>query len=230
MTPIDDELLLAYALDEGLDPHQRRRIAEALLADPALRAQLDRVRAALAAAGASLARAPELGFEARLWARIAPALPAPRARAPRRWPPLALAASLIVALALGVLIGRQQTPAPALLAADAGSRILSAHLTRHLDSAGALLARVSDAAPDLDASSLARELIANNRLYALAAERAGRADLARFLRELEPQLAALIANGDGAEGTALARADWSFKARIAADAERRRDAHSPRDI
>jgi hypothetical protein len=45
---------------------------------------------------------------------------------------------------------------------------------------------------------LAQSLVESNRLYALAAERAGNARLANFLRQLEPVLLSL-ANQPGAE-------------------------------
>ena len=120
-------------------------------------------------------------------------------------PGLALAASL----GLGVVIGRQWPSPPAssaavpvTLSSDAGSRVLAAHLAQHLGQTERLL-RVAENGGGADSEALAAALIDSNRLYAAAAERAGKPALAQFLTELEPVLRELAnSSGDSALGGA----------------------------
>ena len=79
------------------------------------------------------------------------------------------------------------------------------------------------------ASELAESLLDSNRLYAMAAERAGKPALGQFLRELEPLLIEL-ANEEGAIEPALGEEirsrDLAFKTRAAA-ALTRQEAAAP---
>lgn len=214
-TPGDDELLM-FHFGEDLGPERMQAIALAVAEDPRCAARYAELRRLLAASTTALADAgPASGFEQRVWRRLAPQLqPAPRPRPFwRDWflPGLALAASL----GLGIVIGRQwlpapvpgaqPTPAPLALGADAGERLLAAHLARHLGRTERLL-RAAENGDAGDAGDLAGTLIEGNRLYAAAAERAGKPALAQFLLELEPVLRELAnADADALGGHALAQ-------------------------
>lgn len=212
--PGDDELLM-FHFGEDLGPERMQAIALAVSEDPRCAARYAELRRLLAASTTALADAePASGFEQRVWHRLAPHLQPAQSRSFwRDWwlPGLALAASL----GLGIVIGRQWLPAPApgvqpapaplALGADAGERLLAAHLARHLGRTERLL-RVAENGDAGDAGELAGALIEGNRLYAVAAERAGKPALAQFLLELEPVLREL-ANADsaGLGGHALAQ-------------------------
>jgi hypothetical protein len=108
------------------------------------------------------------------------------------------AAVLVVAVAAGFLLGRQSvtvSPPVASTAADAAAaRVLDAYVAANLRATERVLLTASNSG---DASLLegnreiAQSLVESNRLYALAAARAGNARLANFLRQLEPVLLSL---------------------------------------
>jgi len=119
-------------------------------------------------------------------------------------PAFVAAAVLIVAVGAGFLLGRQSVTVPppiASTAADAAAgRVLNAYVAANLRVTERVLLTASNSG---DASllegnrELAQSLVESNRLYALAAARAGNARLADFLRQLEPVLLSL-ANQPGA--------------------------------
>ncbi|MEL7372774.1 MAG: hypothetical protein AAFN74_27865, partial [Myxococcota bacterium] len=154
-----------------------------------------------------------------------PTTRSPRRRPARAWP---IAAGIaVVALGLGVLLGRVTAPdAPVLLSPDGGRRVLQAALVRHLESTERTLVLATRTAGDtVLVRELADSLLESHRLYALAAERAGRADIAAFLRSLEPVLLRL-ANEDGLEGPGAVEAvivqqDLPFKIRAVVASTRR---------
>jgi hypothetical protein len=114
------------------------------------------------------------------------------------------AAVLVIAISAGFLLGRQSvtvTPPVASTAADAAAaRVLDAYVAANLRTTERVLLTASNSG---DASllegnrELAQSLVDSNRLYALAAARAGNTRLADFLRQLEPVLLSL-ANQPGA--------------------------------
>ena len=118
---------------------------------------------------------------------------------------LATAAALVVAIGVGYLVGRQsatvQRPTASAEADAAAARVLEAYVAANLRATEGVLLTASNSG---DASllegnrDLAQSLLESNRLYALAAARAGNARLADFLRKLEPVLLSL-ANQPGAE-------------------------------
>src|SRR5205814_2002654 len=131
--------------------------------------------------------------------------------------------------ALGYFLGRNGDAPPAsvpvaqapLLEHDAGDRVLAAYLAQHFEATerALMIAANSDDA-DGTARDLAQQLIASNRLYASAAQRASRPQLAAFLRELEPVLIELAHDDAGPAPAALRESirerDLPFKARAAA--------------
>jgi hypothetical protein len=117
-------------------------------------------------------------------------------------PPLrfafAAAAALVVALGVGFLVGRQSvtvSPMTASTEADASAaRVLDAYVAANLRATEGVLLTASNSndASLLEGNrELAQSLVESNRLYALAAARAGNARLADFLRQLEPVLLSL---------------------------------------
>lgn len=119
-------------------------------------------------------------------------------------PAFAAAVVLVVAIGVGFLVGRQSVTVSPLVAsteADAAAgRVLDAYVAANLRATERVLLTASNSG---DASllegnrELAQSLVESNRLYALAAARAGNTQLADFLRQLEPVLLSL-ANQPGA--------------------------------
>ena len=113
-------------------------------------------------------------------------------------PALVAAAVIVVAIGAGFFLGRQSmtvSPPVASTAADAAAgRVLDAYVAANLRATEGVLLTASNSG---DASllegnrELAQSLVESNRLYALAAARAGNARLADFLRQLEPVLLSL---------------------------------------
>ena len=238
---IHDDELFAFLVDDDFDAARADVVRAALVRDPSLAARL----ATIADAWERVLATPERDdlYEARTWRAIAARIDgsltgagAPPA-ATRRVPGLAryaIAATVIVAVGVGFLagrLGREATPpaAPladvALLGDDAARRVLAAHLAAHLESTERALLVASNSPEEAEtARELASELVEGNRLYAIAAERAGRPQLAEFLRQLEPVLLEL-ANGDASTDPVVAEQirerDLAFKSRAAAALARR---------
>jgi hypothetical protein len=106
--------------------------------------------------------------------------------------------AVAIALAIGFYAGRRSqpdSPAPATASLDAsGARVLDAYVAAHLRATEGVLmtASNSDSTEILHGNrELAAQLVESNRLYAAAATRAGNAQLADFLRQIEPVLIAL---------------------------------------
>ncbi|MGQ0802082.1 MAG: hypothetical protein ACT4NL_18450 [Pseudomarimonas sp.] len=240
MNIISDADLLLFHYRDGLEPARLAQIEDELLFDAALRGRLAALRETLTHVAADWPSIdPAADLEARVWARLQPTLP-PRKVKLSRWrrltswmdvppaPRLVFASLMAAALALGYLLGRQTEPtvaAPAmvganLLADDASSRVLAAYLSNHLQRAERAMLVASNSPQDgAAATNLAKNLLDSNRLYALAAERAGKPALGQFLRELEPVLIELASEGDvisPALGKEIRRRDLAFRTRAAA--------------
>jgi len=213
MNTIRDDDLILYHYRDGLDDKRIVEIEDALFASADLRERYASIEHALALADTLPTPVPDADFNARLWRQLEPRLFA-KTNAARRtslrdslqalhaWlspPRLAFAAACVLALALGIgfYAGRQSAPVPVIAqsAADAAAvRVLDAYVAEHLRATeGVLLtASNSDSADLLDGNrQLAASLVEANRLYALAAARAGNTALADFLRQLEPVLISL---------------------------------------
>lgn len=243
--PQDTEQQLFLYLHDELPPEARVALEQRLAADPLLRHQLAALRRDLQRIDEAL-QPPALDerFEDRLWQRLEPRLvlvaddlrgppalsgvpvsalpartqPAMRVarRTPRPWAWLAWAASVVLAVGAGLWWGQRSST----LSVD-GERVLSAELSRHLRGTEQvfLLAQHSPDQAQL-AAELARGLVDTHRLYAAAAERAGRPQLAHLLRDMEPLLLELATSPahtvDHLLQQAIADADLPFKARSAA--------------
>ncbi|HET7844135.1 MAG TPA: hypothetical protein VFL14_08295, partial [Xanthomonadales bacterium] len=93
-------------------------------------------------------------------------------------------------------------------------------LSQHLETTERALLLAANGGDDDSAREIAQQLVASNRLYASAAQRANRPQLAAFLRELEPVLIELAhddASLDPADlRESIRERDLPFKARAAA--------------
>jgi len=220
----DDELLLYYYRD-GLDAAERARIGAALSEQPELARRLHALVARLDAAAAQ----PEVPVPEHTMQRWRQALEqatesrAAPVRRPRftqlRWQ-AAAAAVLVVALAVTLQVMRKE---PARIAINvpppagqevAGGEEASAYengLKVHLASTERQLAGLGDASPE-DRARLIETIIGQNRMYALAAERAREPQLARVLRAFNPILEDLA---DGrSDASAADIAQLSFELRV----------------
>ena len=236
MKPVSDGDLLLFHYRDGLEAARNLEIEDALFYDAGLRLRLAALRETLSqTADAWPHSEPGADFESRLWARVQPALPVRAARPslaerlrqwiePLRPAPLAFAGLLLATLGIGYFLGQSAvvtpTANPRFLAEDASGRVLNAYLGAHLQQTERALLVAANSPQDADAArELAATLLESHRLYASAADRAGKPALAQFLRELEPVLIEL-ANEEGAIAPALGEEirsrDLAFKSRAAA--------------
>jgi hypothetical protein len=218
MNPITDDDLVLYLYRDGLDADRIAQITAALAASSALRERYAAIEHAVAHFGQDeIAPDPDLG--ARLWQRLEPQLeearvfvsaPSERGRRSvldrlRAWlapPPLRLAfagaAVVVVAIGVGFLVGRESVTVPPLVASTeadgSAARVLDAYVAENLRATEGVFLTASNSgdATLLEGNrELAQSLVESNRLYALAAARAGNTRLADFLRQLEPVLLSL---------------------------------------
>ncbi|MEO8061163.1 MAG: hypothetical protein ABI821_00295 [Pseudomonadota bacterium] len=201
----DDDLLLYYYRD-GLDAAERARIGEALAAQPELAQRFHRLVARLDAAAAI----PDVPVPAETQKRWRTALEQAAnnqpARAPReirrplvdmRW--LASAAVVLLAIVSVFQFTRQPTapqtaevttPTNQATAGEGGVSAYERGLKSHLATTEQQLALLENATPE-DRKRLIETIVEQNRIYALAAERAGEPQLARVLRAFSPVLESL---------------------------------------
>jgi hypothetical protein len=220
---ISDEDLLLYYYRE-LDADERARIGAALAEQPELAQRLHRLVARLDA----VAALPEVPVPTNVRQRWQSALegavredsraaPARRPFTRPRW--LAMAAALaVVALAVTFQVMQPRTSPLAQNdqpgthePAGADGAAYENGLKFHLASTERQIAALGEATPE-ERARLIETIIAQNRLYALAAERAGEPQLARVLRAFTPILDDL-AHGRG-ETTAANVAQLSFELRV----------------
>jgi len=138
-------------------------------------------------------RGPDYGAD--VWRRIAPRLalrPVPAVPRRVRWaPPVALAASLLLAF----LLGRHWPAAPPPESAPGAvrERILLVAVGEHLERSQMVLVEIANADPQAPgdiapARRMAQELVDANRLYRVTAQRSGEAGVADVLDDLERTL------------------------------------------
>jgi hypothetical protein len=211
---ISDDDLLLYHYRDGLDSSERARIGAAHSAHPELAQRMQALVARLAA----VAEIPEVPVPAEVQARWRAALETAsqqdgqrETRAPRRsfmqvrWPLAAAAAVAIVALTLvfqavlrpaADLTAEVSRPVDGASAPDASA--YERGLKWHLASTEQQLASLESAGPE-ERARLVETIIAQNRMYALAAERAGEPQLARVLRAFAPVLESVAKGGESSE-------------------------------
>jgi hypothetical protein len=199
----DDELIL-YHYRDGLDAAERARIGAALSEQPELARRLQNLVARLDSAAAM----PEVPVPAAVQQRWQEALEraAQRddrladTRAPRagrsfanfRWQ-AAAAAVAVITLILVIPKKPTEVEPPVITKSPADPGDASAYergLKVHLASTEQQLAGLDSAKPE-ERARLIATIIAQNRIYALAAERAGEPQLARVLRAFGPVLEGL---------------------------------------
>jgi len=220
----DNELLLYYYRE--LDAAEHARIGAALGAQPELARRLHALVARLDAAVA-MPEVPVPDAVQQRWRTALENATAQTRAAPARRPfpvqPRWLAAAAAVtALAIflavpGVMRNRQDLAAEVPIAEatpPAGKPDASAYengLKFHLASTEQQLASLESASPE-ERSQLIQTIVAQNRMYALAAERAGEPQLARVLRAFNPILEDLA---DGHSDTSAADVSrLSFEMRV----------------
>jgi len=130
-----------------------------------------------------------------------------------RWQAFAAAAAVA---AIALVFGIQRlatppvpTPGPEVAAASHATAYENG-LKVHLASTERRLASLGDATPE-ERARLVETIISQNRIYALAAERAGEPELARVLRAFTPILENVA---DGREQTAGSVAQLGFELRV----------------
>jgi hypothetical protein len=219
----DDDLLLYHYRE--LEPAERARISAALSEQPELARRLHTLVARLDAAAAipdvPVPENTRQRWEAALAAAQSgerrAAKPAARFFTQTRW--LAAAAVAVVALLFVIQQGKQTSgeqvannpapvPTPSTPAEEASA--YEHGLKYHLASTEQQLASLKEATP-AERAKLVETIISQNRLYALAAERAGEPQLARVLRAFTPILEN-VADGHGETSASVAQ--LSFELRV----------------
>jgi hypothetical protein len=219
----DDDLLLYYYRE--LDAEERARIGAALGEQPELARRLHALVSRLDAA----ANLPEVPVPAQVQERWAAALdraatqtrvaaPPRRFSAPLMWQAAAAAVTVFALIFSVQRLMQPQVPpiveSPRAAGTQGEQADPSAYengLKFHLASTERRIAGLDDASPE-ERARLIETIMSQNRMYALAAERAGEPQLARVLRAFNPILEGLA---DGGSGTAAADvAQLSFELRI----------------
>ena len=235
----DDELLLYYYRD-GLEPDERARIAAALAEQPELAQRLHRLVGRLDEVAAIPEAKVPVATQERWKAALAQAAqerpttqnlrPFRRPYTDARW--LAAAAAVVVAVVSVLYVIDSTPPSPTIAnvtpppaetptasftspptEAPSGAAEASPYergLKTHLASTERQLASLEEATPE-ERARLIETIIEQNRLYAVAAERAGEPQLARVLRAFSPVLESMR-QGEG--NPAADAAQLSFELRI----------------
>jgi hypothetical protein len=217
----DDDLLLYYYRD-GLDAAERARIGAALAEQPELAQRLHKLVGRLDAA-AAIPEVPVPDATQQRWraaldqaalGQPATAAPATRNRfAKYQW--LAAAAAVVLAFVVVPQLTRQpprQTvdTAPPPAATGGGASAYERGLKTHLADTEQQLASLESASPE-DRKRLVTTIIEQNRMFALAAEKAGEPQLARVLRAFSPVLENLQQEGGDTSGSV---AQLAFELRV----------------
>lgn len=198
----DDDLLLYYYRD-GLDATERARVGAALAENPELAQRYLKLIARLDAV-AAIPEVPVPDAVKQRWAatiaqaasqsQVARLKPRARPFFDGRW--LAAAAIVLVAVVSVFEITRQTpvTQPPTVQNTPTPGSAYERGLKTHLASTEQQLASFESATPE-ERSKLVATIIEQNRIYALAAERAGEPQLARVLRAFSPILEDLQKGG-----------------------------------
>jgi hypothetical protein len=248
---ISDNDLLLYHYGDGLDADERAHITAALRTQPELAARLNALVAQLDAAAST----PELPVPMHVQQRWQTALDhAARERAtdnrssfnPLRWQAVATAAVILVVIAIGVRFGRDaprdppdvaqdRSPAPAQIAAnESASNKHDRGMRWHLASTERQINDLQHAS-GTERAVLIDAVIAQNRLYAIAAERSGDERLARALRSFTPILENLADSplNNGAADGGLAQLNFELRvmqARLATAPDSSNNPRAPLDL
>jgi hypothetical protein len=215
----DDDLLLYYYRD-GLTEAERARIGTALAEQPELAQRLHRLVAQLDTVAQQMPDVPVPVHVQRRWETALTARP--RGASSFRWQALAATVAVLAILA-AVWVSMQPPPEqiaqepPTLSEASAYER----GLRWHLASTEQRLANLGSAQPD-ERAMLIATIVEQNRMYALAAERANEPQLARVLRAFAPILESLSDDRGAASASDIAQLSFELRvmqARLKAAAE-----------
>ena len=226
---ISDDDLLLYHYRDGLDAAERARIGAALAEQPELARRLHGLVARLDAT-AVIPEVPVPSQTQQRWqAALDRAASDPRAASARRgsfsgprWQALAAAAAVaVIALVFGIQkpMVPVPVPTPETSAAASNTSAYENGLKWHLASTERRLASLNEATPE-ERERLVETIISQNRIYALAAERAGEPQLARVLRAFTPVLES-VADGRGQTAGSVEQLSFELRvmqARLKADA------------
>ena len=220
MSRRDEELILYFYGEHEAPTRLERELAE----DPELARRYEALRRELSALDALSVPDARLGLPGRMWARVAPELSGTRRASVWRW----AAAAAAVALVAGLAGWSLKTPPDekAVIATlkgfspQARERVLQAALADHLESSQRLLLEVANGDRPLEEErAAAASLLSANRLYRLAAQRAGNRRVAAVLVDLEALLAELAdppdSSGPALPETRAQSEDLLFKVRVA---------------
>jgi hypothetical protein len=212
---ISDEELLLYHYREGLHSEERERIATALISRPEIAQRLQSLIAELdTAAAIPNEPVPEQTFErwhAALDREQTREVVRRPARSLMRWPILvaASAAVLAVAFLITVHLANDRIERESLTAMNPPARDLRWHLV----STQQQLAELPQT-HGAERTALIDAVIAQNRMYALAAERQGDQRLAGALRSFAPILERLAREDAGSNESAAEVAQLTFELRV----------------
>ena len=242
---ISDNDLLLYYYRDGLDAVERERIATALSEQPELAARLHRLVARLDAAAAT----PDVPVpehvqqrwqaaldQAAAGATVASEKPRRQDHSKFRWSFVAAAAAgvlLVVSLTLNLQTSRDgivdsSSPTTIASATTDDSSAYERGLRLHLASTEVQLSTLDDASGE-ERERLIETIIAQNRLYAIAAERADEPQLARVLRAFNPVLERLAVDRNSETSDEVAQLTFEMnvmQARLAAARSNKSDAQS----
>jgi hypothetical protein len=226
---ISDGDLLLYYYRDGLDAAERTRIGAALSEQPDLAHRLHRLVARLDAA-AVMPEVPVPAHTQQRW-QIAldraaqsdtrpAAITVRRSSTDSRWQAAAAAAAvltLVVIIQVAMQPWPNQSTQNALPASTPAARSpseASAYergLRWHLANTEWRLAKLDSAKPE-ERARLIERIVAQNRMYALAAERANEPQLARVLRAFTPILESIEDNRRGSSESDIARLTFEMRA------------------
>ena len=225
---ISDNDLLLYHYGDGLDTDERDRIAVALKTQPELVARLQSLVRQLDAAASTPELPVPMHIQQRWRTAIERGTSEPNSETRSwifSWRAVAVAAVLILVVALGAQlafdtpgvdgpqianqIANQEPVAPHVAESVGVPTTEDGGVRWHLASTQRQLIDVQHASGD-ERADLIATVIAQNRLYALAAERAGDERLARALRSFAPILEDLVDDSGDPNGT-LAQLNFELR-------------------